>query len=35
MTVLARERSGFRDGKRGTSWFSVKVPKREVSLQED
>ena len=35
MAFLARERSEVREGKRGLSWFSRKVPRRVVSLQVD
>ena len=35
MAFLARERSEVREGKRGLSWFSRKVPKSVGSLQSD
>lgn len=35
MAFLSRERSDVRDGKRGLSWFSKKVPRRVGSLQEE
>jgi len=33
MTLRAKAMSPVKEAKRGWSWFSLKVPRREVSLQ--